>query len=183
MKKTIILFLTVSFFVLNAYTQNYLTRNGNISFYSHTMLEDIKAENNEAVSVLNSQTGEIEFKAAIKSFHFAKTAMEEHFNDDNYMASGKFPKAGFTGKISNITAVNFSKDGTYNVSVTGSLTIRDVTKPVTATGIITVKNGNISVTSTFTINRKDYNVTGESFVQKKIADEIQISINCQYEKQ
>ena len=55
--------------------------------------------------------------------------MEEHFNNDDYMASGKFPKAGFTGKILNITAVNYLKDGTYNVSVTGNLTIRDVTKP------------------------------------------------------
>ncbi len=183
MKKIIILFITVFFFVLSSFCQNYLTRNANVSIYSHTMLEDIKAQNNEGVSVLNSQTGEMEFKVAIKSFHFAKTAMEEHFNNDDYMASEKFPKASFTGKISNISVVNFLKDGAYNISVNGNLTIRDVTKSVTASGTITVKDGKATIASTLTIKRKDYNVIGESFVQKKIADEIQISVNCDYEKQ
>src|SRR4030095_12312503 len=120
--------LALSFFIFcfasAAFNQNYITRNGNVSFYSHTPLEDIKAQNNEAVSVLNPASGDIEFKVAIKSFHFPKTAMEEHFNDDDYMASEKYPKAGFKGKIPNISSVNFSKDGVYNVSVAGDLTIK-----------------------------------------------------------
>ena len=99
------------FCFIRIYTQTYITRNGNISFSSHTALEDIKAENNEAVSVLNTATGDLEFKVAVKSFHFQKTAMEDHFNDDDYMASEKYPKAGFKGKITNISSVNFSKDG------------------------------------------------------------------------
>ncbi|MEO8713041.1 MAG: YceI family protein [Parafilimonas sp.] len=175
--------MLVFFFAITAFSQTYITRNGNISFHSHTGLEDIKAQNNETVSVLNAATGDLEFKAAIKSFHFAKTAMEEHFNNDDYMASGKFPKAGFKGKITNISSANFLKDGSYPVSVSGDLTIRDVTKTVTANGVITVKDGKVTITSTFTINRKDYNVIGESFVQKKIAEQIEITVNCQYEKQ
>ena len=171
------------FSTMQAYSQLYLTRNGNISFHSHTPLEDIKAENNEAVSVLNPATGDIEFKIAVKSFHFPKTAMEEHFNDADYMASEKYPKAGFKGKISNMSSINFSKDGIYNVSVNGNLTIKDVTKPATAQGTISVKNGIVTVASQFTVQRKDYNVIGESFVQKKIADDIRIDVNCQYEKQ
>src|ERR1700739_1905616 len=119
MKKSLAAFVLLFLFHVITFSQNYITRNGNVSFYSHTPLEDIKAQNNEAVSVLNASTGDIEFKVAIKSFHFAKTAMEDHFNDDDYMASEKYPKAGFKGKIDNISAVDFSKDGTYNVSVTG----------------------------------------------------------------
>lgn len=183
MKKIIVTHLLIFFIGLAAYSQTYITRNGNVSFYSHTALEDIKAQNNEAVSVLNAATGDLEFKVAVKSFHFPKTAMEEHFNNDDYMSSEKYPKAGFKGKITNISSVNFSKDGTYNVSVAGNLTIRDVTKPVSAQGSITVKGGNITVASSFNIKRKDYNVIGESFVQKKIAEDIQININCQYDKQ
>ena len=169
--------------IMLAHSQIYLTRNGNISFHSDTPLEDIKAENNEAVSVLNAATGDIEFKIAVKSFHFPKTAMEEHFNDDDYMASEKYPKAGFKGKILNMSSVTFSKDGIYNVSVNGNLTIRDITKPATAHGTLSVKNGVVTVASEFTVQRKDYNVIGESFVQKKIADDIRIDVNCQYEKQ
>ena len=183
MKKIISVCILFLLFVFVADSQIYITRNGNISFYSHTPLEEIKAQNNEAVSIINPATGDVEFKVAIKSFHFAKTSMEEHFNDEDYMASAKYPKAAFKGKISNISAVNFSRDGTYSIGVNGDLTIRDVTKPVYAPGTITVKSGSIIVNSTFKVKRKEFNVIGEAFVQSKISEDIGITVNCQYDKQ
>ncbi len=180
MKKILLLFCLIS--SLSANSQNYITRNGSVTFYSHTPLEDIKANNNEVVSVLNSSTGGFDFKIAIKGFHFVKQAMEDHFNNRNYMDSERFPKAGFSGKITNLSNIDFSKDGSYNVTVQGKLTIRDITKPVTSEGVIIVKNGKVSAQSTFTVNRKDYNVIGEAFVQKKLSDQIQVTVNCNYEK-
>lgn len=162
--------------------QDYLTRSGNVSFFSHTSVEDIKALNTEAVSTINSTTGDIEFRIAIKSFHFAKAAMEEHFNDENYMNSEKFPKASFKGKISNISSVNFAKNGTYNVTVDGSLTIKDVTKTVSVPGTITIKDGKVTALATFKVKRKEYNVMGQSFAQSKISDDIEITVNCEYTK-
>jgi len=170
------------FTVFHAHAQDYLTRNGNVSFYSHTAVEDIKANNNEVVSLLNTSTGSLEFKIAIKSFHFPKQTMEDHFNNSSYMDSEKYPKASFSGKISNLADVNFTKDGTYNVTAEGNLTIKDVTKPVTAKGVITVSNGKVTAQSTFTVKRLDYHIAGEAFVQKKIAEEIQITVNCRYDK-
>ena len=177
----------ISLFILllagiSARAQDYLTRNGNISFYSHTAVEDIKASNNEVVSILSSSTGAFEFKVAIKSFHFAKQSMEDHFNNSDYMDSEKYPKASFSGKISNLSEVNFSKDGTYNVAVEGNLTIKDVTKPVVAKGTIAIANGVLTAQSTFTVKRLDYHIVGESFVQKKLSEDIQITVNCKYEK-
>ena len=167
---------------IGAKAQDYLTRNGNINFYSHTAVEDIKASNNEVVSILSSATGAFEFKVAIKSFHFAKQSMEDHFNNSDYMDSEKYPKASFSGKISNLSAVNFTKDGTYNVAVEGNLTIKDVTKPVVAKGTIVIANGVLTAQSTFTVKRLDYHIVGESFVQKKLSEDIQITVNCKYEK-
>ena len=183
MKKIAAVCFFISCCLTTIYSQTYLTRNGNISFSSHTALEDVKAQNNEAVSVLNATTGDVEFKVAVKSFHFQKTAMEEHFNNDDYMASEKYPKAGFKGKIINIASVDFSKDGNYNVSVSGDLSIRDVTKTVTITGVVHITNSVVTVTSSFSVKRKEYNVIGETFVQQKIGEDIQINVNCQYEKQ
>jgi len=180
MKTLSVVILILAAFNVNA--QDYLTRNGNISIYSHTDLEDVKGNNNEVVSLLNSATGSFDFKVAIKSFHFAKAAMEDHFNDENYMETDKYPKAGFSGKISNMADINFSKDGVYTVTVSGNLTVKDVTKPVTAKGTITVKNGKVSVQSMFTVKRKDYHVMGQSFVQSKLSDDIQITVNCDYDK-
>jgi len=49
----------------------------------------------------------------IKAFEFEKALMQEHVNE-NYMESDTYPKASFKGKIDNIAAVNFKKNGTYN---------------------------------------------------------------------
>lgn len=182
MKKIITTILLTAVISLVSKAQDYITRNGNVSFYSHTPLEDIKAENNEAVSTLNSQTGDIEFKIAIKSFHFAKTAMEEHFNNADYMNSVQYPKASFKGKITHVSAVSFSKDGIYKVTVQGELTLKNNTKPVSAQGTVTINNGSIIAQSKFNVNRKDYDVIGESFVQKKINDQLEITVNCKYDK-
>lgn len=180
MKRILVILGSVITFCANA--QDYITRNGNVSLYSHTSLEDINAENNEVASTLNTATGAFEFKAAIKSFHFKKAAMEDHFGDENYMDATKYPKASFSGKISNLSTVNFTKDGAYKVTVQGNLTVKDVTKPITAEGTITVKNGTISAQSKFDVNRKEFHVIGQAFVQQKIEDEIHISVNCQYDK-
>lgn len=180
MKTLSVIILILAAFNVNA--QDYLTRNGNIGIYSHTDLEDVKGNNNEVVSLLNSTTGSFDFKVPIKSFHFVKAAMEDHFNDENYMETDKYPKAGFSGKISNMADINFSKDGVYTVTVSGNLTVKDVTKAVTAKGTITVKNNKVSVQSVFTVKRKDYHVMGQSFVQSKLSDDIQITVNCDYDK-
>jgi len=50
--------------------------------------------------------------------------MQEHFNE-NYVESDKFPYATFKGKITD--DVDLSKDGTYNVSVSGDFTVHGVT--------------------------------------------------------
>jgi len=108
--------------------------------------------------------------------------MEDHFNNPDYMDSEKYPKAGFKGKITNTSAVNFSQNGTYKVTVQGDLTIKATTKPVTAQATIVVDNGSVTATCVFNVNRKDFDVIGEAFVQKKIADQIEITANCKYDK-
>ena len=77
--------------ILSANAQKYMTKNGYIGFYSHTPLEDIKADNNQVAGVLDISTGEMVFQVLIKSFHFERALMEEHFNE-NYMESEKYPK-------------------------------------------------------------------------------------------
>ncbi|HLP72287.1 MAG TPA: hypothetical protein VK155_05235, partial [Bacteroidales bacterium] len=71
---------------LSVNAQKFMTKNGFISFYSHTPLEEIKAENNQVAGVMDAATGEMVFQVLIKSFHFERALMEEHFNE-NYMES------------------------------------------------------------------------------------------------
>lgn len=172
--------LLVAFFSLNA--QTYLTRSAQITFFSTTTAEDIKATNNEVVSILDSKTGSYNFTVLIKSFIFPKATMQEHFNSESYMNSAKFPKADFKGTIDKISKVNLKKDGIYKISVTGDLTLHGVTKKVTAPGTITVAAGKVTANSVFKINRTDYGVTIPDMAKGKISETLEITVSAAYDE-
>jgi hypothetical protein len=178
MKRLILLvfFLNIVFTV-NA--QKYITKNGYIGFSSHTPLEDIKGDNNQVASLLDISTGEVVFQAIIKSFHFDRALMEEHFNE-NYMESDKIPKSSFKGKITNLSSVNFSKNGTYDVIVEGDLTIHDVTNKINAKGVIEVLTGGINGNSKFNIVPEDFKINIPEVVRDKIDKSLEVTITMKY---
>ena len=156
----LIVFITTT---LSLTAQKVYTKNGAISFFSKASVENISAENNQVMSVLTLPAGELQFSVLIKSFHFKKSLMEEHFNE-NYMESSKYPKATFKGKINDLSKVNFTTDGNYTVEVTGDLTIHGITNKTTASGTITVKSGIITATSKFKVKLADYKIDRKSVV-------------------
>jgi polyisoprenoid-binding protein YceI len=178
MKRLIILSL-LTMLVLSASGQKYMTKTGFISFFSHTPMEDIKGDNNQVASVIDISTGEMVFQVLIKSFHFEKSLMEEHFNE-NYMESDKFPKASFKGKITNLSAVDFKKTGSYEVLVEGDLTIRDVAKKMSVKGILEVVTGGINTNAKFIITPEDFDIEIPSVVRENIAKTIEVTVAMKY---
>lgn len=181
MKKVIFFFLFLSGVLMANAQHIYMTKTGKVSFYSRAKSpEKVEADNNEVSSILNTGTGDMVFAILLKSFHFERALMEEHFNE-NYVESNKFPKSTFKGKVTNFSSVNFSKDGAYPVTVEGELTLHGVTKKVTYTGSFTIKAGKINGTSKFTIKLKDYNISIPSLVADKISEDIDVTMDCIYE--
>jgi len=180
--KKMILFLVV-FMAANSPIkgQVYFTKNGSISFFSKTILQNIQADNNEVISILNLQTGALQFSLLNTAFHFPKAKMEEDFNE-NYMESDKYPRSTFKGSIANIDKIDFSKDGTWQANVTGDLMIHGVTKNITTSGKIIIKDGKISAAASFKILLEDYHIKIPSIVSNKISENIEINIDCNYEK-
>ncbi|HSV12507.1 MAG TPA: YceI family protein [Hanamia sp.] len=182
MMKNVILFLTLIAFVnKQADAQVYYTKNGNVSFFSKTVLENIDAENNQVISVLNIQTGALQFSLLNNAFHFPKAKMEMDFNED-YIESDKYPRSTFKGTIANLSDINFTKDGSYPVKVNGDLTIHGVTKNISTPGTITIKDGNISATSSFKVLVSDYKIKIPSIVSNKIGESIEVKVACNYQK-
>ncbi len=181
MKKTI-LGITLLLATSIGFGQNIqMTKNGKVSFYSRAKSpEKVEADNNEVSSVLNTQTGDLVFAILLKSFHFERALMEEHFNE-NYVESNKYPKSTFKGKITNLGAVNFGKDGAYPVTVEGELTLHGVTKKVSYNGSLSIKGGKINASSKFSLRLKDYNISIPSLVADKISEDIDVTIDCKYE--
>jgi polyisoprenoid-binding protein YceI len=162
-------------------SQNFITRTGKISFHSHTKIEDIKGTNNEVFSSINSQTGNLQFLILIKGFQFKNAAMQQHFNDKEYMNSTEFPKSEFKGTITNLASINFTKDGSYPANVDGQLTMHGVTNKVQAIGTVIIKNGKIRCTANFKTKLTDYDIKVPSIVTAKVAEEVDIAVDCSYE--
>jgi len=178
MKKILIVLAAVLIFQgLSA--QKYMTRNGFIGFYSHTPMEDIKADNNQVASVFDTETGELVFQVLMKSFKFEKSLMEEHFNE-NYVESEKFPKSTFSGKIIKPSSIDLTVKGKHEVTVEGDLTIHGVTKKVSAPGEIEVTGDGISASSKFVISPEDYKIEIPGVVRDKIAKEMEITVLIKY---
>lgn len=174
MKVFLTLFIASLFIITNADAQKiFATRNGKIVFSSPTD-DDVKAVNNEVTSRI-ADNGQITFSLLIKGFRFKYAEMQEHFNDQ-YLESNKFPRADFRGNIVNLKEVNFTKDGSYKVTVKGDLTMHGVTKNVTANGTIDIKAGKPVAGCEFDVSVKDFNVDAA-----KVTSKVTIEVSCQYQ--
>jgi YceI-like domain len=171
-----LLFLSL-FFISDA--QKYMTKNGFIGFFSHTPVEDIKADNNQVASVLDISTGEMAFQVLIKSFHFEKALMETHFNE-SFLESDKFPRSSFKGKIVNLSVVDFTKTGKYEATVEGALNIHDVTKNIKVSGTVEVLPEGITANAKFNIAPEDYNIKIPAVVRENIAKIIEVTVLIKY---
>lgn len=159
--------------------QVYVSKSSTVHFFSETPMENIEATSKEATSVLNSQTGELLITIGITSFKFPSKLMEEHFNE-NYMETEKYPKSEFKGKIVDLKAVDFKKDGVYNVVVEGDLTVHGVKKAKKINAKLEVKGGQVTGTSKFVINLEEFKIERPKIVWEKIAENIDVDVNFVY---
>ena len=108
--------------------------------------------------------------------------MQEHYNGKDFLNTKAFPKAKFTGKITNLNEIDFTKDGTYNATVTGDLTIKETTKPITSKGTVTVKGGVITSETKFNLILADYAIMfKKGKPSTNIAKEIEITVHAEHQ--
>jgi polyisoprenoid-binding protein YceI len=177
MKLITSLLLFLSIFNTSFAQEKYLTKSGSISFFSHSPAEDIKADNKQVLSIINTANGEVAIAILMKSFHFKKSLMQEHFNE-NYVESDKFPKATFKGAI--VDYENISKSGTQNITIKGALTLHGATKQVETQAIINWTDAVISLDGKFSVDVADYNIDIPSVVKNNIAKSIEISFKLNH---
>jgi len=185
MKKFILSIAIAAVAVLNVNAQSkYITRTGQATIFSHTDAEDISATNNTVTGVVNAGSGDIAISVPVQSFTFVKSLMQEHFNNSNFMDSKQYPRMTLKGKITNLAAIDFSKNGKYAATVSGDLTIKGITKPVTEAATIEVSNGKLTVTSKFIVKEIGSYGVGKPMGKKKnnVADDIQVNYSAVYEK-
>jgi polyisoprenoid-binding protein YceI len=154
-----------------------MTRSGVISFHSHTILEDIDAENKQVMAAIDGSKKSVAFSCMMKQFVFPRKLMQQHFNE-SYVESDKFPKATFSGTYTE--DVNWQKDGIYPVNVRGRLSIHGVTREVQVPAQLEIINGKVTGTSTFKLNPSDYEISIPFIVRDKIEKENTVKVKIEW---
>ena len=164
MNKIIIFILLL--YSSNLYSQRFITKDAEISFFSEAPIEDISAKNYKVSAVYDLKTNQLVFQLNISDFIFPKPLMQEHFNE-NYLESDKFPKASFSGNIGMLNEVSIA---------TGTLKIHGESNEVEVKGALVEINDSIMIDATFTIQLKDYKIKITKIVMYNIAEEIEVTI-------
>ena len=179
--KRLILIIALIFFSSKISSQQLYTNKGETIFDgSKESFEPIKATNNNSVSVIDTDNGNIAALIYIKDFEFRLGLMQEHFNE-NYMYSSKFPKSTFEGVIQNF---NFEKlENNYtNFIIEGEIEIKGVKKNITTVAKIKKTVYGIDLNTSFNIKLSDYKIKIPRLVFKKIDENVVVNLNYSYEK-
>ena len=163
-----IIFFILLLYSSNLYSQRFITKQAEISFFSEAPIEDISARNNKVSAVYDAETKQLVFQLNISDFIFPKPLMQEHFNE-NYLESDKFPKASFSGNIGKLNKVSIA---------TGILKIHGESNEVEVRGILVINNDGVMIDATFTIQLKDYNIKIPKIVMYNIAEEIEVTVKA-----
>jgi len=151
--------------------KQFLTKNGAITFFSSKTMADIKADNNQVLSIIDASNGKMAIIILMKSFMFKKALMQEHFNE-NYVESDLFPKATFKGEILNFETI---KNSETKLEVKGSITIHGKRKEIIIPATFIRSENTIFVKGEFNLLLSDYNIKIPSIVSKKIAKELKVT--------
>ena len=158
----------------------FITRDGNIDFFSSTRIEDIKAINSQVSCVLNKPTGEFAFQVPIKGFVFKNALMQEHFNE-NYLESDLYPKSVFKGKIIDWEKINLSEEP-VDVLIEGYLTMHGVKNKIKESGKIWKAEDKIRGECSFDIAVADYGINIPRIVRENIAKIINVNVDVSLKK-
>ena len=156
--------------------ERYLTKEGYISFFSHSLAEDIKADNYQVLSVIDKKTGEIAIQLLMKSFMFKKALMQEHFNQ-SYVESYKYPKATFKGFILNLKELD-NQNGALEIK--GILSIHGKEKEISIKANVQILKDQINLSGNFMVEVADFDINIPIVVRNNIAKTIKVTFDLRH---
>ena len=168
MNRLVIFILLLS--SIHIHAQKFMANNGEISFFSEALIENISAVNKKVSAVFDISNNDLVFQLWIKDFTFVKALMQEHFNE-NYLESDIYPNSTFIGKV-----IQYKDE---KAIVQGDLLIHGVTNNIRVEGIMIQDKKSIVISSEFIIKLKDYNIQIPRLVMYKIAEEIEVKVNIE----
>jgi polyisoprenoid-binding protein YceI len=179
--RSIILIAFLALFTNVVSAQKKVTTSASVAFDATTEKDRLpKAENKTVVAAVDTKTGSVQFEAAVKNFSFTNPTIQQHFNQKNWMDSDAFPAFTFKGNITNLSAINFLKDGTYTANVDGVLAIKGKEQKLTVPATVVVAGTTITATSEFGIKLEDFGISGAPIESGKVSKEPKVIVRADF---
>ncbi len=157
--------------------QKVIARQGRIALFSYTPVENIKAENNQVLSIIDLSNGRIAVSMLMNAFIFEKALMREHFNE-SYVESDIYPKATFEGDI-----LDFDPEftGEQTRMVKGTFTMHGVSKMLEIKTKIEYIDDRYRLSGNFEATVVDYEIKIPPLLAGNIAKVISVDFRFEYE--
>ena len=157
-------------------TQKYIERQGRVTFFSYTSVENIEANNDQVLSFFEPSTNSVAVSILMNAFKFKKSLMYNHFNE-SYIESDLYPKATFEGVINGYDP---NSDRTQTKIIKGKITLRDISKDIEIKSKITREDSGYRITGNLSLNIDDFNIKVPALLAPNIAKTIAISFEFKY---
>ncbi len=146
-----------------------------VRFTSTAPLETITAATDRVKGILDLRDRTFAVQVPIVEFvGFNAPLQREHFNE-NYLVSGTWPNATFTGRI--IEGIDLAAAGEHEVRAKGTLTIRGQEQDRVIPCTITIAPNGIRVRSRFEVAVADHGIRIPRVVQQKLAAVVQVDLD------
>ena len=176
-QRLLILFIACAFlsFVPKA-NQDYIERQGKITFFSYTPVENIQATSNQALSIFYADSKKIGVEILMRTFTFKKSLMYEHFNE-SYIETDLYPRAYLNAEVLGFDPAL----ETQTRIIKGDFTLRDISKPIEIKTTITKENNGYRFEGELEVKIDDHEIKVPKVLAANIAKKIQVSFNFQFE--
>ncbi len=177
MNKILPLFLLLTFLTNKETNKNqFIARQGQVSFFSYASVENIEAQNNQVLSILDIKNKKIAVSMLMRAFVFKKDLMYEHFNE-SYIESDIYPKATFEGDI-----LDFDTSLSNQTKIIrGTLTIHGKSKNIDIKTKIEKKAKTFILSGEYNVLVKDFDIKIPPILTSNIAKIINIKFRFQYQ--
>ena len=182
MKKLTVIFVILLIVSVGTSAQQtvFLAQKSKVSFVSDAPLELIKASSTKLQGAIDADKRTFAFSIPTSSFKgFNSPLQQEHFYE-NYIEAKAYPVSSFEGKI--IEQIDLLNNGNYSVRAKGKLNIHGVEQERIIKVQLRVSDGVIYAQTDFTVILQDHNITIPKVVFQKIAEEIKVLAEVEFDK-
>ena len=172
----IILLLLLHFGLCGQNSGKVISRQGQVSFFSYTSVENIEATNNQVLSIIDKKNGNVAVQMLLRAFVFKKALMEEHFNE-SYVESDLYPKLLFNGNFVDYKGLENIDSPVF---VKGVMDFHGIKKEIEIKTGVETNNNSIVLSGDFEVAIDDFNIKVPPLLKPNISKEIQVTFKLEY---